>query len=80
MLLLLPMVTPEIVMGISLLLFFGQLFGQNGSLAQIAIAHITFCISYVAVTVRARARRHGPASRGGGARPRRVGVGRRSGT
>ena len=29
-LLLLPMVTPEIVMGISLLLFFGQLFDVNG--------------------------------------------------
>jgi spermidine/putrescine transport system permease protein len=54
-LLLLPMVTPEIVMGISLLLFFAQLFDGQGSLAQIAIAHITFCISYVAVVVRARA-------------------------
>jgi spermidine/putrescine transport system permease protein len=55
-LVLLPMVTPEIIMGISLLIFFGQLFGQNGSLGQIAIAHITFCISYVAIVVRARAR------------------------
>jgi ABC-type spermidine/putrescine transport system permease subunit II len=54
-LLLLPMVTPEIVMGISLLIFFAQLLGQNGSLGQITIAHITFCISYVAITVRARA-------------------------
>ncbi|HEV7604677.1 MAG TPA: ABC transporter permease, partial [Candidatus Limnocylindrales bacterium] len=54
-LLLLPMVTPEIIMGISLLIFFAQLFGLNGSLGQIAIAHVTFCISYVAVTVRARA-------------------------
>jgi spermidine/putrescine transport system permease protein len=54
-LLLLPMVTPEIIMGISLLIFFSQLFGSNGSVGQIAIAHITFCISYVAVTVRARA-------------------------
>jgi spermidine/putrescine transport system permease protein len=54
-LLLLPMVTPEIVMGISLLVFFSQLFGANGSIWQIALAHITFCISYVAITVRARA-------------------------
>ena len=54
-LLLLPMVTPEIIMGISLLLFFAQLFGGQGSLFQITIAHITFCISYVAVVVRARA-------------------------
>jgi ABC-type spermidine/putrescine transport system permease subunit II len=49
------MVTPEIVMGISLLLFFAQLFSMNGSFGQISIAHITFCISYVAVVVRARA-------------------------
>ena len=54
-LLLLPMVTPEILMGISLLIFFFQLFGGIGSIGQISIAHITFCISYVAVTVRARA-------------------------
>ncbi len=54
-LLLLPMVTPEIIMGISLLIFFFQLFGAVGSVGQISIAHITFCISYVAVTVRARA-------------------------
>jgi len=54
-LLLLPMMTPEIVMGISLLLFFSQLFDLNGSKLQIALAHVTFCISYVAVTVRARA-------------------------
>src|SRR6476620_8217506 len=54
-LLLLPMVTPEIIMGISLLIFFFQLFGSNGSIGQISLAHITFCISYVAVVVRARA-------------------------
>jgi ABC-type spermidine/putrescine transport system permease subunit II len=60
LLVLLPMVTPEIIMGISLLIFFGQLFGQNGSMGQIAIAHITFCISYVAVVVRARARNMDP--------------------
>ena len=54
-LLLLPIMTPEIIMGISLLVFFSQLFGLNGSVGQIAIAHIMFCISYVAITVRARA-------------------------
>jgi spermidine/putrescine transport system permease protein len=54
-LLLLPIITPEIVMGISLLVFFTQLFGLNGSIVQISLAHITFCISYVAITVRARA-------------------------
>jgi spermidine/putrescine transport system permease protein len=54
-LLLLPMVAPEIIMGISLLLFFAQLFDANGSIGQIAIAHVTFCVSFVAVIVRARA-------------------------
>jgi ABC-type spermidine/putrescine transport system permease subunit II len=49
------MVAPEIIMGISLLLFFAQLFSARGSMAQISIAHITFCLSYVAVVVRARA-------------------------
>jgi ABC-type spermidine/putrescine transport system permease subunit II len=52
---LLPMVTPEVVMGISLLLFFSLLFNANGSILQIAIAHIAFSISYVAIIVRARA-------------------------
>ena len=51
----LPMVAPEIIMGISLLLFFAQLLSARGSMAQISIAHITFCLSYVAVVVRARA-------------------------
>jgi spermidine/putrescine transport system permease protein len=54
-LLLLPMITPEIVMGLSLLLFFLQLFDSNGGFVQLSIAHITFCVSYVAITVRARA-------------------------
>ncbi len=54
-LILLPMVTPEIIMGISLLIFFYQLFGWVGNVTQISLAHITFCISYVAVVVRARA-------------------------
>lgn len=54
-LLLVPMVTPEIVMGLSLLVFFFQLFGARGSFAQLALAHITFCVSYVAIVVRARA-------------------------
>lgn len=60
-LLLVPMVTPEIVMGLSLLLFFLQLLDWRGSVPQIWIAHITFCISYVAVVVRARAANMNPA-------------------
>ena len=54
-LLLVPMVTPEIVMGLSLLLFFLVAFDANGSVAQLSIAHITFCVSYVAIVIRARA-------------------------
>jgi spermidine/putrescine transport system permease protein len=54
-LLLLPMVTPEIVLGLSLLLFFLQLVDARGGFAQLSIAHVTFCISFVAITVRARA-------------------------
>ena len=54
-LLLVPMVTPEIVMGLALLVFFYQLFGSRGSFTQLALAHVTFCISYVAIVVRARA-------------------------
>jgi spermidine/putrescine transport system permease protein len=54
-LILLPMVTPEIVTGISLLLFFALLLGANGSILQISVAHIAFSISYVTVIVRSRA-------------------------
>jgi spermidine/putrescine transport system permease protein len=59
-LLLVPMVTPEIVMGLSLLLFFLQVFDAHGSIVQLWVAHITFCISYVAVVVRARAANMNP--------------------
>ncbi len=48
-----PLVLPEILMGLSLLLFFVALKVQLG-LATIAVAHVTFCISYVALTVLAR--------------------------
>jgi spermidine/putrescine transport system permease protein len=54
-LILLPMVTPEIIMGISLLIFYVQLLSPVPALGRISLAHITFCISYVAVVVRARA-------------------------
>jgi spermidine/putrescine transport system permease protein len=54
-LVLVPMVTPEIVMGLSLLLFFATLFDSRGSFAQLSVAHITFCVSFVAITVRSRA-------------------------
>jgi spermidine/putrescine transport system permease protein len=49
----LPMATPEIVMGVSLLTLFVTLQVPRG-LLTIVIAHIMFSISYVVVTVRAR--------------------------
>jgi spermidine/putrescine transport system permease protein len=48
-----PVVTPEIVVGISLLLLFGLLGVQLG-LSTILIAHIAFNISFVVIVVRAR--------------------------
>ncbi len=48
-----PLVTPEIVVGISLLAFFAAL-GVALGLATIVIAHVAFSISFVAVVVRAR--------------------------
>jgi spermidine/putrescine transport system permease protein len=54
-LMLLPLVTPEIVMGVSLLLVFSELFTfiHTGTLAQI-LGHVTFSISFVVVIVRGR--------------------------
>lgn len=52
-LLTLPLVTPEVVTGISLLLLF-VLVGMPLGLTTITIAHIAFNIAFVAVVVRAR--------------------------
>lgn len=49
----LPMATPEIIMGVSLLTLFVTLQIPRGMLTM-TIAHIMFSISYVVVTVRAR--------------------------
>ena len=48
-----PLVMPEILMGISLLMMFTSI-GLNCGLFTIWIAHTTFCVSYVAMTVLAR--------------------------
>jgi spermidine/putrescine transport system permease protein len=54
--LVLPLTTPEIVLGASLYqLFLGQDFIVFG-LSTIIIAHIMFCVSFVALTVKARVR------------------------
>jgi spermidine/putrescine transport system permease protein/putrescine transport system permease protein len=52
-LMLVPLVTPEIVAGASALLLFTQV-GLELSLTTVVLAHITFSISYVTVVVRAR--------------------------
>jgi spermidine/putrescine transport system permease protein len=52
-LMLVPLVVPEIVAGISALIIFSQL-GIQLSFWTIVIAHITFSISYVTIVVRAR--------------------------
>jgi spermidine/putrescine transport system permease protein len=54
-LMLFPLVTPEIVMGVSLLLVFQHVFTfiHTGTAAQV-LGHVTFSISYVVVIVRGR--------------------------
>ena len=55
LLLVLPLTTPEIVMGASLFtLFFNQ--GVERGFWTIVIAHTLFCLSFVAMTVKARVR------------------------
>lgn len=48
-----PVIIPEVVMGISLLVFFAQI-GMRLGLATITLAHIAFNIPFVALVVRAR--------------------------
>ncbi|MGB7541397.1 MAG: ABC transporter permease [Burkholderiales bacterium] len=50
-----PVAMPEILLGVSLLVFFISVFGEQSlGLATVIIAHITFCIGFVAIIVRAR--------------------------
>ena len=50
-----PVAMPEILLGVSLLVFFISVFGEKSlSLGTVIIAHITFCIGFVAIIVRAR--------------------------
>ena len=53
LLLLIPLVTPEIVAGVSAFVLFAQV-GIALSVTTIILAHITFSISYVCVVVRGR--------------------------
>ena len=52
-LLYLPILIPEIVMGLSLLVLFAQTQVPLGKVTLI-LAHITFCLSFVVITVNAR--------------------------
>jgi spermidine/putrescine transport system permease protein len=50
-----PVAMPEILLGVSLLIFFISVFGEESlSLLTVIIAHTTFCIGFVAIIVRAR--------------------------
>jgi spermidine/putrescine transport system permease protein len=50
-----PIAMPEILLGVSLLIFFISTFGEESlSLATVIVAHTTFCIGFVAIIVRAR--------------------------
>jgi spermidine/putrescine transport system permease protein len=55
LLLVLPLTTPEVVMGSSLLSLFLQL-GYPMGFTTIVVAHVMFSVSYVALTVKARLR------------------------
>jgi spermidine/putrescine transport system permease protein len=48
-----PIAIPEILMGVSLLIFF-VLLNVTLGLVSVALAHIAFCIGFVAIVVRAR--------------------------
>jgi spermidine/putrescine transport system permease protein len=49
-----PVAMPEILMGVSLLVFFIQVLDLTLGLLSVLIAHITFSIGFVAIIVRAR--------------------------
>ena len=54
LLVLTPVAMPEILLGVSLLLFFRQVLDLTLGFLSILVAHITFSIGFVAVIVRAR--------------------------
>ena len=68
LLIFLPMATPEVVMGSSLLTLFVGI-GIPLGFWTILIAHIMFCVSFVVVTVKARLASLDPAAGAGGRRP-----------
>jgi spermidine/putrescine transport system permease protein len=69
-----PVAMPEILLGVSLLLFFRQVLDLTLGLFSILIAHITFSIGFVAIIVRARLAGHGREHFRSSARSRRQSV------
>ena len=72
-----PIVMPEVITGLSLLLLFvamQQLIGwpKGVGATTIALAHITFCMAYVTVVVQSRLTGFDSVARGGGHGPRRA--------
>jgi spermidine/putrescine transport system permease protein len=53
-LLFVSLVVPEVVMGIALLVFYRRILDMQLGLRTIILSHITFCIAFVVVVVRAR--------------------------
>lgn len=49
-----PVAMPEILLGVSLLLFFLQILNLTLGLVSVILAHTTFCIGFVAIIVQAR--------------------------
>ncbi|SFW18381.1 ABC transporter permease [Nitrosovibrio sp. Nv17] len=49
-----PVAMPEILLGVSLLLFFLQVLNLTLGMLSVIIAHTTFCIGFVAIIIRAR--------------------------
>jgi spermidine/putrescine transport system permease protein len=49
-----PVAMPEILLGVSLLVFFVQVLDVTLGLFSVIVAHVTFCIGFVAIIVRAR--------------------------
>ena len=54
LLIFLPLSTPEIVLGASLLTLFLNLVDRRSASGRSCIAHVMFCISFAVVTVKAR--------------------------
>jgi spermidine/putrescine transport system permease protein len=54
LLVLTPVAMPEILLGVSLLIFFVQVLDFTLGLFSVLVAHITFCVGFVAIVVRAR--------------------------